>query len=420
MPVTARDQSGANHSGRHDLVIVGGGLVGASLAVAMAAQPLRIAVIERYPLHSRQQPSYDDRTVALSWGSRLILEGMGLWPLLAARVEPIRQIHISDRGHFGATRLHHDEESVDALGYVAENRVLGEVLYDAMNAAENIDVFCPASVRSLEQHDHGVEVDVVDEDGQRLPPLRAPLLVAADGRQSRIKRLLGTGDSEQAYRQSALIVNVTPGRHHRGVAYERFTASGPLAFLPMTENRCSVVWSQPEAACETMMQLDDAQFLGHLQQAFGYRLGVLQKPGRRSVYPLVLQQVSSEVHRRVAIIGNAAHTIHPVAGQGLNLSLRDVSLLAELLVDTWRAQGDLGDARLLARYQSMRQQDQQRVFRFTDGLVKLFSNALTPLAHARSLGLFAVDLLPGLKHRLARQSMGMSGRLSRLNRGGRL
>ena len=401
-------------SHEYDVLIVGGGLVGASLACALEGSGLRIAMVEAHALNTSSQPSFDDRTVALSYGSRQILDRIGLWSQLESRVEPIKTIHISDRGHFGVTRLRHDEEGVEALGYVAENRVLGEVLYAELQNSKDIELFCPAQVSALRSDDSQVEVRV-QQDGQELN-LTARLLVAADGVSSKVRQMLQIAASRQDYGQAAVISNVSPGQPHHNVAYERFTDTGPLAFLPMTlserKQRCSVVWTVPADQAEALMQLSDADFLAALQQRFGYRLGHLQQLGTRQVYPLALVETTQVVRGRIVVVGNAAHSIHPVAGQGFNLALRDIALLAELLSEA----DDAGDPALLESYVSARQADAQRVYRFTDTLVKIFSNRFSPLAHARAAGLFTVDLLPSVKHALARQSMGLGGNLSRLGR----
>ena len=394
----------------YDVLIIGGGLVGASLACALEPSGHRIALIEAFELKSESQPSYDDRTVALSWGSRCILDGMGLWADIEDRVEAIKTIHISDRGHFGATRLRHTEEGVDALGYVAENRVLGEVLYQHLDNHPRLSLHCPAEIAHIEQKPDHV-LATITENGQQ-KTIKARLLVAADGVSSRVREMLHIGSSIQDYGQSAVITNVTPGNRHNQVAYERFTDTGPLAFLPMTESRCSVVWSVPSEQAEALANLDDETFLKQLQQRFGYRLGRLQQVGTRHVYPLRLIETTQVVRDRVVIVGNAAHTIHPVAGQGLNLALRDIALLTELLTDA----EDAGDANLLRSYVEQREQDTERVYRFTDGLVKIFSNSNAPLGHLRAAGLVAVGLVPLLRHQLARQSMGLSGRIARMGR----
>ena len=393
-----------------DVLIIGGGLVGASLACALEGSAFSVRIVEAHPLQSSSQPSYDDRTVALSWGSRCILEGMGLWEALADRVEAIRTIHISDRGHFGATRIRHHEEQVEALGYVAENRVLGDVLYRRLQRNDSLVLHCPAALTAIEQQADGVIATIEEGGGAR--KIRSRLLVAADGVVSQVRDLLNIGSSTQDYGQCAVVANVTPGYKHGNVAYERFTDQGPIAFLPMTANRCSVVWTVPAKQKETLLALDDDAFLQNLQQRFGFRLGRLLKTGRRQAYPLKLIEATQVVRNRVVVVGNAAHSIHPVAGQGFNLALRDVAMLTEMI----SMAKDPGDAGMLQSYIEQREADARRVYRFTDSLVKIFSNDSAPLGHLRAAGLIAVGLVAPLRHQLARQSMGLSGRASKLGR----
>ena len=370
-----------------DVLIIGGGLVGASLACALENSRHSVRIVEAFPLKSDLQPSYDDRTVALSWGSRCILEGMQVWDAMAGQVEAIKTIHISDKGHFGATRLRHEEERVEALGYVAENRVLGEVLYSRLQQSGKAGIHCPARLIDIEQQQDRVVATISENDSERL--ISARLLVAADGVVSQVRDLLHIGSSVQDYGQSAVIANVTPTQKHNNIAYERFTDEGPIAFLPMTQNRCSVVWTVPTSRADELMRLDDALFLQQLQQRFGFRLGRLLKTGQRQAYPLKLIESTQVVRKRVVIVGNAAHTIHPVAGQGFNLALRDIAMLTELIVTA----EDAGDSALLQAYTE--QADERR-----------------PLV----IGLVAVGLVPPLRHQLARQSMGLSGRASELGR----
>jgi len=409
-----------------DLIIIGGGLAGASLACALKNTGLRIALVEAYVLDADAQPSYDDRTVALSYGSRCIFEGMDIWSSLAPYAEAINTIHISDRGHFGVTRLSREQEAVEALGYVLENRAIGQQLYadlfENTTAVENtsvventVQLFCPAELKQLQQNEQQVSVEIVMDE--KPLSLSAKLLVAADGNNSQVMKLLAIGHSRHSYNQVALITNVTPAKRHNNVAYERFTDTGPLAFLPMRQNRCSVVWTLNPQQAETLVGLDDAGFLQQLQQRFGYRLGTFEKVGQRHIYPLFLQSAIQMTHGRVALIGNAAHSVHPVAGQGFNLALRDIALLAELVVDAQKANMDIGAVTMLQRYATLREDDIRRVYRFTDTLVKTFSNNIMPLAHLRAMSLMMVDVIPDIKHQLAAQSMGLSGRLPRLNRG---
>jgi 2-octaprenyl-6-methoxyphenol hydroxylase len=393
-----------------DVLIIGGGLVGASLACALENSSLSVHVVEAHPLRSDLQPSYDDRTVALSWGSRCIFEGMGIWDAMDDRVEVIKTIHISDKGHFGATRLRHEEEHVEALGYVAENRVLGDVLYQRLQQNSRLKLHCPAELLSIDQKDDRVVASIKDYGKESV--VSARLLVAADGVISQVRDLLHIGTSVQDYGQSAVIANVTPTFRHNNIAYERFTDTGPIAFLPMTHNRCSVVWTVPGNQAEELMRLGDEDFLQQLQQRFGFRLGQLHKVGTRHAYPLKLIETTQVVRNRVVIVGNAAHSIHPVAGQGFNLALRDIAILTESIASA----EDAGDSNLLQSYVEQRQDDTRRVYRFTDSLVKIFTNNSAALGHLRAAGLVAVGLVPQLRHQLARQSMGLGGRSSELGR----
>lgn len=398
-----------------DVLIAGGGMVGASLACALGGQALRVGVIEAVPLNTQHQPSYDDRTIALAYGTRRIFTAMGVWSRLQSGVTPIARIHVSDRGHFGALRMDCREEHIEALGYVVESRRLGQALAETLSIHDNITLLCPASLQSFDTGDDGVTV-TIDEQGTART-LTARLLIAADGGKSAVREQLGITTTRWDYGQSAIITNVTPGHPHDNTAYERFTDSGPLALLPMSEGRCAVVWTHRTEDAERTMALDDAGFLAALQARFGYRLGRLRKVGKRSVYPLQLIRAREHIRARVALIGNAAHTLHPVAGQGFNLGLRDVAALADVLCSARGAGEDIGSIEVLRRYEQWRRRDHRRAIAFTDGLVRIFSNSHAPLSVARGLGMTALDLFPGMKHGIVRHAMGVSGRLPRLARG---
>ena len=398
-----------------DVLIVGGGLVGASLACALGNQPLRIGVIEAYPFGSQIQPSYDDRSVALAYGARRIFEGMGLWHLLSTNATPIRKIHVSDRGHFGVTRLEAAATGYEALGYVIENRHLGKVFAAAMPGYTNIEMMCPAQLETVEITDTAVQA--VIKQGETTRTVTAPLIVGADGGQSMVRKCAGIEATSREYGQSAVIANITPGIPHQNIAYERFTGQGPLAMLPMSENRCSVVWTMSKEHSASVLELDDEAFLARLQQCFGYRLGKLGKTGTRHVYPLALLRAQQHVMSRLVLIGNAAHTLHPVAGQGFNLGLRDVAVLAQIVMEAIARGHDPGTLDVLDRYQDWRRHDQSSVTTFTDGIVRIFSNSFIPLVVARNIGLVSMDVIPPLKRGLLRRTMGLSGTLPRLARG---
>lgn len=401
---------------KYDLVIVGGGMVGASLAVALKNSGLSIAIIEAFAWKGQQQPSFDDRSIALSYGSKKILEAMSVWSEIKDQCQPIKTIHVSDRGYFGATRLYHDEEKVEALGYVIENRVMGEVLQNEIESMPHVEVLMPATVELVNELTEEVQLTVLQ--GDQTTSICTSLLVAADGAMSKVRDMVGITHRKDEYSQSAVIANVVTEKYHQAVAYERFTDTGPLAFLPMTrgennEQRISVVWTIKREDQQEIMQLDDAEFMKRLQERFGYRLGRIIKTGKRNVYPLALTESEQLIKDRVVVIGNAAHGLHPVSGQGFNLALRDVALLAEKITE----KGVQIPVSWLGEYAELRKKDMNRVFRMTDGLVKIFSNKLMPLAHARAAGLMMVDCMPSLRHLLAKQSMGLVGKMSRLMRG---
>lgn len=392
-----------------DLVIVGGGMVGASLAYALKNSALNIALVEAFEPQSSQQPSYDDRAIALSYGSQRIFDAMGLWEQLSTHSTAISDIHISDRGHFGVTRLSAHDESVPALGQVITARSIGKVLSDALLTQDNLELICPTKVVDLKQSSNSVTLHLDNEC-----TLTAKLIVAADGAHSTIRQLLGLGALEHDYQQTAITANITPERPHNGKAFERFTDSGPVALLPMSDQRCSLVWTVKTGDEVTLLKLSDDDFLAQLQSRFGYRLGKLKHVGNRNSYPLKLMQADQPVQQRIVLIGNAAHSLHPIAGQGFNLGLRDVAVLADLLSDNI---DDCGDPRLLHDYGKWRQDDQEDVINSTSSLVSLFSNNAPILTHARSLSLSLIDLCPPAKSWLARKSMGLNQKQPRLGRG---
>ena len=402
-------------SEQFDVLIAGGGLVGASLACALGGSPLRVAVVEPVPAEAPAQPSYDDRTTALSPSTQRVFSALGLWPELAAEATPIREVHVSDRGRFGFVRMSAAEERLEALGYVVTNRRLGEVLPPHMQSLANCRVYRPATVEAVERAGDALNVRLSEEGSTRT--LRTRLLVAADGARSRTRELLGVQAAVQDYRQVAVIANLTPERDHAGRAFERFTSEGPMALLPTSGGRCALIWTVPQERAEAVMAYSEVEFLREVQARFGYRLGRLLKAGERSAYPLAMVNARRFAVERAVVLGNAAHSLHPVAGQGFNLAIRDVAALAELLHQAALAGQDPGAAELLGRYVAMRQSDYRKVTGFTDLLVRVFSNALPGLAHVRNAGLLALDLLPAGKRGFLRHAMGRSGTLPRLVRG---
>ena len=400
---------------QYDIVIVGGGMVGASLAGALSGRGLRIAMIEAVQSAVRSEAGYDDRAIALAYGTKKIFTGLQLWDQLAPEATPIHRIHISDRGHFGMARMDRAEEGLPAIGYVVPARVIGQVVGAAVARTEAVDSWCPATVTAVHRTDDAVQLDL-SCDGVPVS-LGTRLIVAADGADSLMREQFGIGHVERDYGQTAIITNITPQLPHNNIAYERFTDTGPMALLPMTGQRCAVVWTAASEQAESIMALDDADFLVRLQERFGYRLGRLEKVGRRQAWPLRLVQAKESVRERLALIGNAVHTLHPVAGQGFNLGARDVAVLAEVLVDAVQAGEDPGSLAVLNRYGKWRHRDHQNVMVFTDGLARLFALPMPALGVARSAGMLALDLLPPAKRWLTRMTMGRSGRTPKLARG---
>ena len=397
-----------------DVAIVGGGMVGASLALALAALPLDVVVIEAIEPEDGSQPSFDSRTIALSNGTRRIFSGLGVWDEIAREATPIRKIHISDRGRFGSALVDAADQGVAAIGYVAENRVIGRALWRRLRGASRTRLEAPCRVTAVQPGDAHITLDVDGPGGART--LAARLVVAADGAASLVRQAVGVGAARWDYGQTAVISLVTPERYHDHVAYERFTPTGPLAVLPGPDGRVVVVWTLAPPEAERVMALTEPAFLLELQERFGWRLGRLVAVGPRQAYPLALTQAAAEHAPRTAIIGNAAQGLHPIAGQGFNLGLRDAATLADVLADAGAA-ADPGAADVLERYAAWRRTDRHALIAFTDGLVRLFASPFGPVRAARSLGLVLFDLSPTAKSALSRLSLGFAGRLPRLARG---
>jgi len=413
---------GADANDSFDIAIVGGGMVGASLAVALKGLQVRVALIEAVPHDAASQPSFDERTTALSNGSRCILETLGVWPAVAAAATPIAKIHVSDQGHFGFARIDAAEQGLRALGYVVANRALGAALWSTLADQGDLRVYCPARVSRLTAGEQAVEIGVAEASGAETL-IRARLVVAADGVESAVRAAFGVSAAVRDYDQTAVITTVLPRNFHQHVAYERFTANGPLALLPQNDGRCTLVLTLQRSMAESAMRWSDEEFLAEVQRRFGFRLGRFLKVGRRVAYPLALTRASRTSAGRCAIIGNAAQGLHPVAGMGFNLGLRDVACLAELVAEHLALHPgnpelrDFGASGLLSAYDAWRAADRGEIIAFTDGLVRLFANPLRAVQRLRNLGLLAFDLLPPAKAALSSLSTGAAGRIPKLARG---
>jgi 2-octaprenyl-6-methoxyphenol hydroxylase len=401
-----------------DIAIVGGGMVGASLAVALAPLGLKVALVEAVPHDSASQPSFDERTTALSNGSRRILETLGVWSGVQSLATPIRKIHVSNQGRFGFARIDAAEQGLEAMGYVVPNRALGAALWPRLKASSNVQVYCPATVARVEGGERAVELDIAQAGGT--VRLEAKLVVAADGVYSAVRSAFGVESETRDYQQTAVITTVLPQRFHDHVAYERFTDSGPLALLPLEGGRCTLVLTLSRAVAESAMEWSDNEFLAEVQRRFGFRLGRFLKAGRRVPYPLSLTRAARTSAGRCVIVGNAAQGLHPVAGMGFNLGLRDVASLAELIAERRHEPCfDAGAPSLLGEYDAWRAADRRGVIAFTDGLVRMFASPLSVVRQLRNVGLLAFDLYPPAKAALSRLSTGAGGgaRVPKLARG---
>ena len=408
-------------SPRHcDVLIVGGGMAGASLALGLArhAPSLDVAVVESSPLdpsvdpQAQFQPSYDARATALAYGSRLIYEDLGVWSELARGATPIEHIHVSSRGRPGTTRMHASEHGTEALGYVVDNGWLGLNLVSALQNTAT-QWLCPARVVTAESGSDGARVLVAQGDEQQW--WQARLLVVADGGRSGLREQLGFSACRQDYGQHALVATVTTAEPHGKQAYERFADGAAVALLPHRGTHdYALVWTMDSAAIERRMGLGAADFLSELQERFGWRQGRLEHVGTRHSYPLALEQVASPARPGVVLVGNAAHSLHPVAGQGFNLALRGLMRLSSQLGEASRKRDSLCQPATLAPYLENHQQDVDAIVGFSDGLVRVFSDQGGFPGRLRDLGLAALDAAPGARQWLAQRNMGLNTKRSSL------
>lgn len=393
-----------------DVLIVGGGLTGAALALALTQAPLslRIGLLDATPSAGNETPSFDERVLALSEGSRRLLVQLGVWEALAFDACPIRQIHVSDRGQFGRTVLTAAEHALDALGQVIALRVLGQHLYRALDQRAGVTRL-QGKVSALAQCTDGVQITLAQngQTEQPLQTLQARVLLGADGGPSGLRAMAGLPVDVIDYQQSALIATVRAERGHQHWAYERFTDTGPLALLPMTDNRLSLVWTQTPSEAARLLANPDAEFLRELQAAFGWRLGKLLQVGAREQF--ALRRLRSPVRRQgqLLLMGNAATTLHPIAGQGFNLALRDAMAFADQVRQQQASGQDWARPAGLDDFVQSRRADADAVAGITDSLVQLFSNHYPLLRPLRGLALSVLDALPPLKRAVATGAMGL-------------
>jgi 2-octaprenyl-6-methoxyphenol hydroxylase len=396
-----------------ELLIAGGGLIGLLLAVACANAGLEVAIVDPANPAAVLDKGFDGRCSAIAYGSHKVLEGLGLWSQIAATAEPILEIRVADDE--APLFLHYDHRELETgtpLGYIVENHVLRRALIERARALPGLLFLTPLAVDRVEASPFATIA--VLSDGQCIT---SRLVAAADGQKSPLRRGAGIGTTEWRYRQTSIVTTVSHEHPHGGIAVEHFLPAGPFAILPMSGNRSSIVWTEQSELAARLVGLPDATFATELTARFGDFLGAVVPIGPRWTYPLGLMLADRYIACRLALVGEAAHAIHPIAGQGLNLGIRDVAALAELVIDTRRLGLDIGDDALLDRYQRWRRFDALMLAAVTDGLNRLFSNAIAPVRLARDLGFAMVHRLPPLKRLLMRDAMGIVGDLPRLVRG---
>ncbi|TKB47712.1 2-octaprenyl-6-methoxyphenyl hydroxylase [Thalassotalea mangrovi] len=391
----------------YDIIISGGGLTGAAMALSLFSQttkPLRIAIVDSA---DKQQASggFDERVIALSYGSAEYLQTLGAWQALQDRACAIRDIHVSDRSFYGKARINCQDYQLDALGYVAPLQAIASSLYGQLQQspgkAAQLDEYFGNGIESLEWQKSQLAVKL--RQGQKLT---ADLLLACDGGHSKCRQLAKIDVQSKDYQQVAIVANVQTARAHQHKAFERFTESGPIAMLPMTSNRCSLVWTLSADTATEYMALSDKDFATTLQRAFGDWLGPFIRIGKRQSFPLKLVHAGQITQHRLALLGNACHTLHPIAGQGFNLSVRDVACMASLISDALNAGEDIGGYPVLSAYQRQRSVDHNTIIQLTDSLVHCFSNHYLPLVVGRNLGLKALNYISPIKASLAKTTMG--------------
>ncbi|NKB56195.1 MAG: FAD-binding protein [Alphaproteobacteria bacterium] len=400
-----------------DVLVAGGGMVGLTMGLALAKGGLSVAVIERQPVSTLRDAAFDGRTSAIAYGSANVFEGIGVWRRLEECAQPIRHIRIADGTLMegpSSLFLHYDHQDVGdhPLGYILENRDIRDALLLEAAEVSALHLLAPADVASAERGGSGATVHLTDG---RL--IGARLVIGADGRDSPLRKAADIRTTELKYSQTAIVCTVAHARPHDGVAVELFLPSGPFAMLPMTGQRSNVVWTEQAELAQQMFALDDDAFLEELHRRFGDWLGDIEIEGPRFGFPLGLLHAERYTDRRLALIGDAAHVIHPIAGQGFNMGLRDVAALAESVVDAHRLGLDIGEGPVLARYERWRRFDNVLMATAMDGLNRLFSNDIGPIRLARDLGLAAVNRMPPLKRFFMRHAMGVVGDLPRLVKG---
>ena len=400
-----------------DITILGAGMAGASLVHLLAparAAGLSIALIDRQPLSwdkddSDRPPSFDGRATALSWGTRQILEELDIWNSIAPYACRIEHIQVSDEGRFGQAQLHADEQNTEALGYIIENHRLGQGLLSGLNVSDSLHVMAPNSVETVRMTAEGAEL--ILDDGRALT---TTLLIMADGGRSPLPRQLGIEQSRKDYGAQALVTQVKCEKPHDHWAYERFSSDGPIAFLPLNKDEYAVVWTLSDDEVDDVLALADDALIERLQARIGYRVGKISAMGERLTYPLALVKSSEQVRRSLVLLGNAAHSLHPVAGQGFNLTLRDAAVLAEHLNRAAMQGQDVGSLEVLEAYLQQQSADQRNTIAASDLLPRIFGSKAPAVAFLRDAGLLTMAAAPVARRLFARHAMGLGHTAAKL------
>jgi 2-octaprenyl-6-methoxyphenol hydroxylase len=409
---------------QYDVVIIGAGMVGLTLACMLDKSPsiqaAKILLLESNPVvtDKAHQPGFDARSTVLSYGTVLQLERLGLWKKLKQFASPITTIHVSDQGRFGQALISAEEEKVSALGHVLENQPFGQLLNQEVLVSERVEILSPVQVKHI-RHEATQASLLCYAEGNEFS-IKASLVVLAEGGRSGLPESLGISRQQKDYAQVGIIANLAFSEPHRNVAYERFTPSGPLAVLPLKNfeglHRAALIWTQAVEDFQAVLQLNDEAFLEKLQKEFGHRLGTISKVGNRLTYPFLLKEASEQIRHNLVLLGNTAHSLHPVAGQGFNLAFRDSLCLAENIAESFRLGCSPGAYNRLEKYLQQVSQDQRYTISFSHYLTSLFSSELELLGMSRKFGLIGIDLLPSLKNILSRQAMGLGNPAAELER----
>jgi len=394
----------------YDVAIAGGGMVGMTLAVALAREGMHVALIEKSPLPAQLEKSFDGRVSAIALGSKNILDNLGVWKSLQKEAQPISDIRVSEGNTPFFLHYCHREIGTEPFGYIVENRYIRHALQTVASTSPNITLLDKTSITGF--IDEGEQIKLSTQHSS----LSTRLLIGADGKQSLVRKLANIDAVEWPYAQTAIVCTIYHQHPHDGLAQERFLPAGPFAVLPMTGNRSSLVWVEPNDRAKAYLDLPEEDFVQEIRERVGNYLGEISVEGERFSYPLSLMHAKTYIGKRLALIGDAAHAIHPIAGQGVNLGFRDVAVLSELLAERFHLGMDFADDTTLAHYQQWRRFDNTTMLFVTDGLNRLFSNNIIPIEMARDFGVWAVGKMPPVKRFFMRHAMGTVGDVPKLAR----